>query len=94
MKITLTQRGGLVAMARPPLVLDADKLGEADRRELERLVAAAAAAQAPPSRAGMRDAMSHTLTVEGGSAPIVLKQSDGALSPEFGRLIGWLKQKA
>ncbi len=94
MKITLVQHGGLAGIARPPLTLDNRNLAESDRQELQRLLEAASAATAPAPPGPVRDAMSHTITVEGGDRPVLLKQSDGAMSPEFAQLTAWLKRKA
>jgi hypothetical protein len=95
MKIVLAQHGGLAGIARPPLVLDADELNEMDKAELARLIDAAAAKDAPAPSGLVRDGMRYAITVETGTdAPLVMKQSDGALSPEFARLADWVRRKA
>jgi hypothetical protein len=95
MKVTLAKHGGLAAtIRRPPLVVDADTLPKPAADELARLVAAAktapAAEEVAPGHA--RDAMSYTITVEDGSSPTLLKQSDTTMSREFAALIKWLEQ--
>lgn len=93
MKVTLEKYGGLAAgIRRPPKTIDAGGLSASVAEELQKLVDAAKSA-APaggdePGRA--RDAMSYNITVEQDGQPVVLEQSDGAMSPEFRKLVRWL----
>ncbi|WP_405983206.1 protealysin inhibitor emfourin [Streptomyces sp. NBC_00158] len=93
MKVILESYGGLAAagLRRPPDVLDSAALPEDAAAELERLVAAAAAAPPPQDTGRARDAKGYSITVEDGSRSTVLEQSDGAMSPAFAALLGWLR---
>src|SRR5215831_7784488 len=97
MRVTLAKHGGMAAainLRLPPRVVDTDALPKATAEELVRLVAAAKAAPAVQEEksGGGRDVMSYTITVEDGSHPTVLKQSDIAMSPAFNALRGWLER--
>lgn len=95
MKVTLAKHGGLAAgIRRPPQVVDTDSLSAPLAEELAQLVAAAVAAgTSPGGRPGRaRDAMSYTLTVEGGDGRTALTQSDTTMTPAFAALLVWLEQ--
>ena len=83
------------AWYRPPLdwtVRDAELIAA-----LAKLVAEAKAVLAPGGGAVRRapDAMSHTITVEGDSQPpVVLRQSDAAMSDAFAALLEWIEEHA
>jgi hypothetical protein len=98
MKITLAMHGGHAAeifRRLPPQVVDVDALPPAEAEELMRLVAAAKAAPAPQEeRAGAADVTGYTITVEEGGQPIVLQQSDMAMSRPFAALLNWIQEHA
>ena len=101
MKVTLAKHGGLAAainLHRPPLVVETDRLPKAAADELARLVAAIKAVAAEPpndARAGRGgDVMSYTITLEDEKAPMVVTQSDTAMSPAFATLLAWLEKFA
>jgi len=92
MKITLAEHGGLAGIALPPKVLDADTLNEVDARELKDLVSAAKASK-PGSGGHAFDGAGYTITVEDGGQPVVIKQSDTAMTEAFGHLLSWIKRR-
>jgi hypothetical protein len=96
MRVSLATHGGQMAainMRRPPEVVDTADLSEVASQELARLVRAARAA--PPiarsDPALARDAMSYTITIDDGSTPIVLVQTDVKMNPSFRALRDWIK---
>jgi hypothetical protein len=91
MTITLAEKGGL-GVRLPPRTVQSDNLTDADRHELKGLVAAVHTA---PPAAGARtyDATSYTVTIDDGGEPVTLHQSDAAMTPEFGALLNWIKQR-
>ncbi|MET0676005.1 MAG: protealysin inhibitor emfourin [Bradyrhizobium sp.] len=91
MKISLAQHGGLVAIRRPPLVIDSATLDEAAAAELRALAGAAATAAAPARNKRARDEMSYTITIEDSGKSETLSQSDTAMSAEFDKLLTWLQ---
>ena len=96
MKISLSQHGGLAAginLRLPPKTVDTATLGAHEARDLERLVDDALAAPSPPARPkNARDAQTYRVTVEKDGRETVLTQSDGSLSDEFAKLLGWLQK--
>ena len=91
MKVTLETYGGFAAgIRRPPQVVDTSALSAAEAAELARRVAAAAAAPPPTLAPAVRDGMSYEVRVEDTDEPVVLEQSDGAMSAEFTALVDWL----
>ncbi|MFJ8017791.1 protealysin inhibitor emfourin [Streptomyces sp. NPDC096339] len=93
--MTLQSYGGLAAVTdpySPPGVLDTATLPETAAAELAELLAAAVSTPPEDESGRARDAMSHTITVEDGDSMTVLEQSDGAMTPAFGALLGWLKK--
>ena len=97
MKVSLARHGGQAAgmlLGRAPKVLDATRLPEADAKDLARLVEAARS-QAVGAHRGTRsapDAMSYTITVEGGDQPTILKCSDVDMSLAFEDLLRFLER--
>ena len=105
MKVTLATHGGQIAalqLGRPPRILDADALTASQKTELSRLIAAAKresdSAAAKSEVAGNEtkarrgaDLMTYTVRFEDDKGPIVLKQSDAAMSPAFAALLDWLQ---
>lgn len=94
MKISLAQHGGLVAIRRPPLVIDTATLDEAAAAELKTLAAAVVTAAAPARNKRARDEMSYTITIEDSGKIETLSQSDTAMSAEFDRLLTWLQHRS
>ena len=96
MRVSLATHGGLAAglrLGRQPLVVDTSDLSESDAAELARLVTAARGTRAPPDRSDRaRDAMTYVITVENGAKPVVLRQSDTAMTEEFSELLRWLQE--
>lgn len=96
MKISLATRGGQAAaiyLRLPPRVVNVDSLPKEAAAELARLVDAAK--NAPAAKAGpgpAPGAMSYTITVEDGGEPVVLHQSDNAMSPAFAALLSGLEK--
>ena len=98
MRVTLEQHGGLAAgIRRRPRVVESSGLAPEAAAALARLVAEAKAALAPGGDSVRRapDAMSHTITVEeDGQPPVVLRQSDAAMSDAFAALLEWIEEHA
>jgi hypothetical protein len=95
MRVTLVQRGGLAAginLQRPPQVVDAATLDDAETAELKTLADAAIAAPAGRATAKARDEMSYVITIEDQGRETILSQSDTAMSAEFGKLLAWLRR--
>ncbi|MBR0827106.1 hypothetical protein JQ596_16330 [Bradyrhizobium manausense] len=96
MKISLAQHGGQgagVLLQRPPLVLDTATLDPAAAKELSELAAAAVAAgSSPPRPAGLRDAMSYSISIQDQGHDTVLTGADTVMSPEFAKLLAWLQR--
>jgi hypothetical protein len=95
MKISLATHGGQIAAiqrGRPPRVLDADALTQAQKAEVARLIAAAEreARSSTAKEPRGADLMSYVIRVEGENAPVELRQSDSAMSPAFAALLDWL----
>lgn len=95
MKVSLARYGGLAAaIRRPPLYAESSALPEKSAAELARLVAAI---RADPPISGQgpgrtRDAMSYTITLEEDAGEtMVLRASDGTMSPTFAALLQWLE---
>jgi hypothetical protein len=98
MKISLATSGGLTAGAylskpRPPLVLEVGKLAVAEKAELlKRLAAAAAEAKSQATRESRgADLMSYSVSVDDGDRSFVLKQSDSGMPHGFAKLLDWLQ---
>ena len=97
MRVTLNTGGGQLPGANRPRSIDVEKLGEADRAEFARLLAAArteGAGAAAGGAAGARDAKSYTVTVEDGSGPTVLRGSDVHTTRAFEGLLDWIQRHA
>jgi hypothetical protein len=99
MKISLATHGGQAAVVNlrsPPRVLDVDTLGPAQRTEIERLIAAAAAEAKKPAAADNGgiggDLGTHVVGVEDGGRSFVLKQSDRAMPEAFAALLDRLQK--
>jgi hypothetical protein len=96
MKISLATRGGQAAaiyQRLPPRAVNVDSLPKEAAAELARLVNAAKNAPAAKAAPGPApEAMSYTVTVEDGGEPVVLHQSDNAMSPAFAALLGGLEK--
>jgi hypothetical protein len=96
MKISLTTRGGLAAainLRLPPRVVNLDSLPKEAAAELARLIDAAKNAPAVKAAPGPApEAMSYTITVEDGQEPVVLHQSDAAMSPAFAALLSGIEK--
>jgi hypothetical protein len=82
----------VVNMRLPPRVVNVDSLPTEAAAELTRLVDAAK--KAPPAKpsGSAPEAMSYTITVEGDHEPVVLHQSDTAMSPAFDALLSGLQK--
>ena len=94
MKITLMKEGGMAGMPHPHRVFDSTTLPKPAAGELTQLVSAAKAGMNTGKRdaAKARDAMTFTITVEDGSAPTVISQTDMNMSPAFAALLGCLER--
>jgi hypothetical protein len=99
MKISLATHGGQAAVVnrgRPPRVLDVDMLAPAQRAEIARLVAAAAAEAGNPATADNGgvggDLGTHVVSVEDGDRSVVLRQSDRAMPEAFSALLDRLQK--
>jgi emfourin len=95
MKVTLIQRGGLAAginLQRPPQVVDAATLDDAEAAELKALAGAAITAPAGRASGKARDEMSYVITIEDQGRETILSQSDTTMSAEFGKLLAWLRR--
>ena len=96
MKISLATSGGQAAgvyLRKPPLVLEVEKLAAAEKAELlRRLAAAAAEAKSHVAReARGADLMSYTISVDDGDRSFVLKRSDSGMQGGFASLLDWLQ---
>jgi hypothetical protein len=95
MRVTLTTGGGQLPGANRPRSIDVEKLGEADRAEFARLLAAARGEGAGASAggaAGARDAKSYTVTFDDGGGPTVLRGNDVNMSRAFEGLLDWIQR--
>ena len=95
MKVSLSRHGGQAAginMQRPPQIVDSSALDDALASELKLLAASAAAEAAPVRSERVRDDMSYTITIDDNGHQTELSQSDTAMSPEFGKLLAWLRR--
>jgi len=99
MKISLATHGGqaaVVNLGRPPRVLDVDTLAPAQRAEIARLVAAAAAEAENPAKADNGgvggDLGTHVVSVEDGGRSFVLRRSDRAMPEAFAALLDRLQK--
>lgn len=95
MNVTLEKSGGLL-VTQPPIVLSADKLTEADRKQLENLLAVAArdCEQSPEISRQGGDIATYTITVERQGAVEVLRRSDADMVQAFAELKRWIELRA
>ena len=98
MKVSFARKGGWAAPfegRRPPRVLDADALPQADREELDRLVRAAFGRRGPEGGADRRAAGSYTITVEDGGGPRTLSVADAEeeREPAAAALRAWIEPR-
>jgi hypothetical protein len=95
MKVSLRTYGGqLGGLGQPAHVVDDTELDDDDKRELHRLVAAAAA---EPARAQateqLRDAQTYEIEIEDNDNSVTLEATDGSVPPTFAELRNWLRDR-
>jgi hypothetical protein len=95
MKVSLRTYGGqLGGLGHLAHVVDDAELDDDDKRELRRLVAAAAA---EPARAQaseqLRDAQTYEIEIEDTGKSVTLQATDGSVPPAFAELRDWLRDR-
>jgi hypothetical protein len=94
MRITFTQSGGFVGAVRSCAV-DTATLADADRREVEALVAASGlVVPLELFSAGGRDRRQYEITIEKGSAPLRIACDDASLPAAARPLVAFLSARA
>lgn len=98
MLVSLKVRGGQLAAS--PLLrstvyeLDTAGLHAADRKLLERLIAAARDTKVPAPNLRAPEAESLTVTIASDGAETTMRQTEASMSEEFRKLTDWLKTHA
>jgi hypothetical protein len=100
MRVEIAMEGGLAhfpGLARP-VVIDVERLPDADRVELQQLLGAARFFEQPREvgapRRGVPDARSYTITVEDGERRHTVRVSEPVADSHLSKLVGLLRSKA
>jgi hypothetical protein len=96
MKVSLRTYGGqLGGLGQPAHVVDDAELDDEDKRELRRLVAAAAGAEPARAQASeqLRDAQTYEIEIEDTGKSVTLQATDGSVPSAFAELRDWLRDR-
>jgi|KBSMisStandDraft_5_1062788.scaffolds.fasta_scaffold86951_2 hypothetical protein len=93
MKVSVRTYGGLMGgLGQPAHVIDDAGLGDSEKAELRRLVAAAATTVTRPrSTEQLRDAQTYEIEIDDDGKVVTLEATDGSVPPGFAALRDWLR---
>jgi hypothetical protein len=94
MKVSLRTYGGLMGgLGQQAHVVDDATLDDEDKRELHKLVAAAAAEPRAGATDEVRDAQTYEIEIDDNGRLTTLEASDGSVPQAFASLRDWLRER-
>jgi hypothetical protein len=91
MKVTLVETGGFASIRRPSLALESSSLAPSDAQELKRLADGAGAETSSLGTAKVYDGMTYSISIDVDGTATTLRQSDGHMSPQFAKLLDFIR---